>query len=140
MQKLNSNNFDSTIILLNSPYLIKFGSKSCGPCNTMGPVLQKLSAENPNFAVYEVDTDESPELASKFEIKSIPAMHFCEGREIIYSLQGLTPFKDLQFVIQNINNPHLREHGEFNIEQTKSYFSPILIVSVIAFITLLMAL
>lgn len=139
MERISSENFDSIINQLDSPYLLKFGSKTCGPCNTMGPVLEKLSEENPDFKVYEVDTDESPELAGSFEIKSIPAMHFCDGREIIYSLQGVTPFRDLQYIIHNINDPHLREHGEFKIEEKKSHFGAILFVSIVAFIALLMA-
>ena len=139
MKKLSSQEFDQYIANIKGPYLLKFGSKTCGPCNTMGPVLEKLSQDNPNFNVLEIDTDESPELASLCNIRSIPALHFCEDREILYSLSGITPLRDLQYVINNIKSEHFLEHGEFQTApKQKSYFNAILISSIIAFIALLM--
>jgi thioredoxin 1 len=140
MIKVSSTEFDLEIAKSNSPYLLKFGSKTCGPCNIMKPVLEKLTQENPDFKIFDIDTDESPELASHFEIRSVPTMHFCEGREIIYSTYGVTPYKDLQFVVDNINDPYLRLHGQFNVEQKKSHFTAILIICIVAFIALLVAL
>ncbi len=105
----------------------------------MGPVLEKLSQQNPEFNILEVDTDESPELAALFNIRSIPALHFCKDREIIYSLNGITPFRDLQYIIDNIESEYFKEHGEFeSTPEKKSYFNAILTCSILAFIVLLM--
>jgi len=133
MNKLNSENFESTMNTQKGPFLIKFGSTSCGPCNTMAPVLEKLGFENPTFPIFEVDTNESPEIATHFGIKSVPTLHFCEEREIFFSTVGITPYRDLQFVINNTNDPYMREHGEFKAEEKKSYFAPILISTIILF-------
>lgn len=139
MRKVNSLEFDGLISSYKGPYLLKFGSKTCGPCNTMGPVLEKLSEQNPDFKILEIDTDESPELAALFSIRSIPALHFCKDREILYSLTGITPYRDLQYIVDNIDSEYFKEHGEFAATPTKkSYFTAILMCSIIAFIALLM--
>lgn len=134
MNKLNSENFENTISTQKGPFLIKFGSTSCGPCKSMAPVLEKLSFENPTFPIFEIDTNESPEIASYFGVKSVPTMHFCENREIFFSTVGLTPFRDLQYVINNIDDPYMRENGHFQTEEKKSYFAPILISSIVLFL------
>ncbi|EQC43879.1 co-chaperone YbbN [Bacteriovorax sp. Seq25_V] len=126
---LTSENFDSSVNALNRPYIIKFGSETCGPCQTMKPVLEKFRESYPEIKLFEVDTDQSPELASHFEIRSVPTIHICEGREILYSFYGVTPFRDLEFVITNIDQPYFREHGQFEVEkQNKSYSFEILII------------
>lgn len=137
MKKINSENFDTIVNTSKGPYLLKFGSPTCGPCQMMKPVLEKLTQENPNFPVYEIDTHESPELAQHFNIRSVPAMFFCEQREVIMELKGLTPYRDLQYTIDNINDPHLRQFGEFKIEKKKDYFIPSLIVGIVLFMALL---
>ncbi|OUR97128.1 hypothetical protein A9Q84_12425 [Halobacteriovorax marinus] len=137
MEKLTDDNFESVINAQNGPFFIKFGSTSCGPCNTMAPVLEKLSFENPSFPMFEVDTNLSPDIAAHFEIKSVPTMHFCEDREVFFTSVGITPFRDLQFVINNIDDVYMREHGHFKVEQKKSYFAPILISSIVFFLLLM---
>lgn len=137
MKKLTSQDFETMANTTRGPYLLKFGSTTCGPCKMMIPVLEKVASVNPDFPIFDIDTHESPELAQHFNIRSVPTMLFCENREIIMSLNGLTPYKDLQYVIDNINDPHLREFGEFNVEKKKDYFIPLLVSAIIIFIALL---
>jgi thioredoxin 1 len=104
----------------------------------MAPVLSKLDQENPHVNIFEVDTNESPEIAAHFNIRSVPTIHFCEGREILYTFNGVTPFRDLQYVIDNINDEYFRKFGEFKSQAKKNYFYPILFVTIVFFISLLM--
>lgn len=111
--KINSENFDDHINRQKGPFFLKFGSVTCGPCNSMIPVLEKFAVENPDIAVFDIDTQECPDLAEKFEIRSVPTMHFCDGREVVYTFSGSTPLGTLQYVKDNINDPYMRENGEF---------------------------
>lgn len=131
-KQLTLENFDALISAQVRPYAIRFGSKTCGPCNTMVPVLEKVRQTNPNFTIFEVDTDEEPELASHFGIRSVPTVHICEEREILYSFHGVTPFRDIQFVINNIDDPYFREHGHFkSSEEKKSYTFEFIVLALI---------
>lgn len=119
MQKLNSENFDQIVSSEKGLFVIKFFSPTCGPCHTMTPVFKALDDQNPNVNVYEVDTQESPELAAHFGVRGVPYVVFCEGREVLYEFTGVTPLPTLQHVINNINDPYFREHGQFKVEEKK---------------------
>lgn len=146
IEKISTENFDEVINTQTNPYFLKFGSKTCGPCNTMKPVLEALAKNNPNYKVFEIDTDESADLAQKFEIRAVPTIHICEGREILYSFYGLTPLRDLEYAITNIQDPYFREHGEFQIKhitnKSKNYtfefivFGLIVVICFVLFVLL----
>ena len=59
------------------PIIIDFYADWCGPCKTVAPVLEELSAEyEGKLTIYKVDTDKEIELASVFGIQSIPTFLF----------------------------------------------------------------
>lgn len=137
MKKINSESLYKIAKKEKGPYLIKFGSKSCPPCNAMKPVLELLEKNNPSFSLYEVDTEESPDLAQHFQIRSIPTIHFCKKREIIYSFVGSTPLGDLQYVIDNIEDPYFLEHGEFQKPDVKKNYTFELIIAAVVLLLVL---
>ena len=113
LTKLNSENFESVANSEEGLFVIKFFSPTCGPCKTMAPVFDAFSQNNQDINVYEVDTMESPELASHFGVRGVPYVAFCENREVLYSFTGVTPLGNLQYVVDNVDDPYFREHGEF---------------------------
>lgn len=139
--RLNHDNFDSEIAATTGPYLIKFFSPTCGPCSSMRPVFEAFACERADFKVFEIDTMESPHLAQHFGIRGVPFTAFCEGRELIYSITGLTPLRDLLFVAENINDSHLRQFGEFKSADEKSQLSyfALIVAVIIAFYALIIA-
>ena len=113
MKELNLENLYKIAKKEKTPYVIKFSSASCAPCQAMKPVFKVFENDNPNISVYEVDINKSPDLASHFGIRSVPTTLVCEKRDILYTFNGTTPKGDLQYVMDNINDPHFREHGSF---------------------------
>lgn len=124
MKELTSENLYKIAKKEKLPYFIKFSSSSCAPCQAMKPVFKAFEVENPSISVYEVDINKHPDLAGHFGIRSVPTTLVCEKREILYTFNGTTPKGDLQFVIDNINDPHFREHGAFNVDKksTNSFY------------------
>lgn len=138
LTKLNTENFEEVVANEKGLFVIKFFSPTCGPCKTMTPVFEKLAQSNDKLNFYEVDTMESPELAAHFNVRGVPYVVYCENREVLYEFTGLTPLGNLQYVINNINDPYFRAHGEFKADTTKkkSWFFEITVVLVILILVL----
>ena len=59
------------------PAIIDFYADWCGPCKTVAPILEELSNEyEGKLKIYKVDTEVEQELASVFQIRSIPSILF----------------------------------------------------------------
>jgi thioredoxin len=64
--------------------LVDFWAEWCGPCRMMSPVLDRLAEERATtLQVGKVNTDEQPDIAARFNIRSIPTLIlFRGGKEI----------------------------------------------------------
>ena len=92
MKIIKSAEFQKEVLENNLPVLVDFAATWCGPCQMMGPVLDQLSAEYEGKAkILKVDIDESPELAAKYQIMSVPNMIFFKGGNAVDSVIGAVP-------------------------------------------------
>jgi thioredoxin 1 len=81
--EINDLNFDTEVVKSGVPFLLDFSAVWCGPCKALTPVVERLADEyKGRVRVGKLDIDDSPEVASKFGIKSVPTVVvFKEGRE-----------------------------------------------------------
>lgn len=69
--------------------IIDFYAEWCGPCRTLGPVLNELASENPNIDVIKVNVDDNSDLSAEFKIRSIPAVFIYKDGEKINQFVGM---------------------------------------------------
>ena len=77
---------------MQTPVLVDFWATWCGPCKTLGPVLEKLAAEfNGGFLLAKVDVDKEQQLAGYFQIKSVPTVMLVKDGQIVDGFPGALP-------------------------------------------------
>lgn len=82
--------------------LVDFFAVWCGPCQMMKPVLEKLSKELDDVKVLAVDVDKFNDLASKYEVMSIPTfVIFKDGepKEVKFGAMSEGDFKS--WIVKN---------------------------------------
>lgn len=82
-------NFDQEVIKSDKPVLVDFWAPWCGPCQMMGPVIDELATEmEGKMKIGKVNVDENPEISSKYEIMSIPALKVFKGGKVVREFVG----------------------------------------------------
>jgi thioredoxin 1 len=73
--EINDLNFESEVLKSSSPFLLDFSAVWCGPCKMLAPIVEKIADENVGkVRVGKLDIDESPGVATKFGIRSVPTV------------------------------------------------------------------
>ena len=87
---------------LQAPVLVDFWAAWCGPCKTLGPILEKLAAEyNGAFRLAKVDVDAEQELAGAFQIRSIPTVMLVKDGQLVDGFPGALPEGQLRQFLEH---------------------------------------
>ena len=87
---------------LEVPVLVDFWAEWCGPCKTLGPILEKLAGDyNGAFRLAKVDVDKEPQLAGAFQVRSIPTVFLVKGGQLVDGFPGALPEGQLREFLQH---------------------------------------
>jgi len=74
------------------PVVVDLWASWCGPCRTLGPILEKLVAErNGEVVLAKVDVDANTRVAASFQAQSIPAVYAVRDKKVVSGFIGAQP-------------------------------------------------
>ena len=68
--------------------LLDFFAPWCGPCQMLGPIVEQLAEENPQYKICKINIDEEEDLAIRFKIRAVPTLVVMENGEIKERVSG----------------------------------------------------
>lgn len=95
-QEVTDASFETEVVQNDLPVLVDFWAPWCGPCRMVAPVVDELSEEyDGRVAFYKLNTDENPNVATSYGIRSIPTLLVFKNGEVAGQIVGFRPKSDL---------------------------------------------
>jgi thioredoxin 1 len=84
--------FQNDVLSSSEPVLVDFWAPWCNPCRMLAPTIDALATEfTGKVRIGKVNTDSNPEIATNFNISSIPTVLIFKGGQIVDKFVGVTP-------------------------------------------------
>lgn len=101
--KVDNSSWEKDVLSAAGLVLVDFWAVWCGPCQMVAPIVEELAAEyEGKLKVCKLNTDENPEIASKYQIMSIPTLNFYRDGKLIDRIVGAAPKKQFKEKIDQL--------------------------------------
>jgi thioredoxin 1 len=82
--------------------LVDWWAPWCGPCRVFGPTFEKVAQKHPDVVFGKVNTEDQPDLAGAFDIRSIPTLMILRDKVLLFSQPGALPEAALEDLIRQV--------------------------------------
>jgi thioredoxin 1 len=121
---LTKDNFEQ-VVTGNDTVIVDFWAPWCGPCRAFAPAFEATSEKYPGIVFAKLNTEDEPELAGHFDIRSIPTLMVFRGKVMLFSQPGALPASALESVIKKVRELDMAEvHREIAASEAAEAGNP----------------
>ncbi|MDH4029080.1 MAG: thioredoxin [Nitrospirota bacterium] len=103
VMSVTNDTFDQNVLQSQGIVMVDFWATWCGPCKIVAPVVEELAKEYEGRAAFaKVNTDENPDLASRYNIRGIPTLIFFKGGKVMDQIVGAVPKAQLKSKLDSL--------------------------------------
>lgn len=99
--QINGDNFEEEVLQSKIPVLVDFYTAWCGPCRQLAPVIEEIAREARDFKVAKVNMEEQAELATRYNIMSVPTLIAFRNGKAVNRVVGVIPKDKIMNMIQS---------------------------------------
>ena len=95
--------FDTDVLSSETPVLVDFWAEWCGPCRTIGPIVEEIANEySGRIKVGKMNVDHNPEVPPKYGIRSIPSLLVFKDGAVSDQIVAAVPKNNITSVLDRI--------------------------------------
>jgi thioredoxin 1 len=101
--QVTDGDFEQQILQSDKPALVDFWAAWCGPCRTVGPVVEELAGEYAGkIKVAKLNVDENKETPSKYGIRGIPTLILFKDGQVVDQIVGAVPKSRIKELLDRV--------------------------------------
>jgi len=102
LTEVTSANFEDEVLNSDKPVMIDFWATWCVPCRRLAPILDEIAENTDKIKFCKLDVDQAPDIASRYNVMSIPTVMFIVNGQVVEMFVGARPKQDYVSVIESL--------------------------------------